>query len=70
VLLAEGIIVSLRSHLVLERVKNSLSCLGSHPNFSGNPPTCPLAEGKVDVDRRGVGNGELEIEDEQDEIGS
>jgi hypothetical protein len=29
-----------------------------------------LAEGKVDVDRRGVGNGELEIEDEQDEIGS
>jgi hypothetical protein len=39
VLLAEGITVSLRSHFVLERVKNSLSCLGSHPNFSGNPPT-------------------------------
>jgi hypothetical protein len=39
VLLAEGITVSLRSHFVLEHVKNSLSCLGSHPNFSGNPPT-------------------------------
>jgi hypothetical protein len=39
VLLAEGITVSLRSHFVLERVKNSHLCLGRHPNFSGNPPT-------------------------------
>jgi hypothetical protein len=38
VLLAEGITVSLRSDFVLERVKNSHSCYGSHPNFSGNPP--------------------------------
>jgi hypothetical protein len=28
----------LRSHFELERAKNSHLCLGSHPNFSGNPP--------------------------------
>jgi hypothetical protein len=38
VLLAEGITVSLRPYIVLERVKNSHLCLGSHPNFSGSQP--------------------------------
>jgi hypothetical protein len=44
VLLAEGITVSLRSHFELERVKNSHLCLGSHPNFSGKPPTPACGE--------------------------
>jgi hypothetical protein len=39
VLLAKGITVSLRSNFELARTKNSLLCSGSHPNFSGNPPT-------------------------------
>jgi hypothetical protein len=42
--LAEEITVSLRSHFELERVKNSLSCLGSHPNFSGNPQHFHLSD--------------------------
>jgi hypothetical protein len=33
-------------------------------------PGVPLAEGKVDVDCCGGVNGELEIRDEEDEIGS
>jgi hypothetical protein len=46
VLLAEGITVSLRSDFELERVKSSHSCLGSHPNFSGNPPTAAGVGGR------------------------
>jgi hypothetical protein len=41
-------IVSFRSNTVFERVKNSLSRVrGTHPNFSGNPPTVPLEDRNV-----------------------
>jgi hypothetical protein len=47
VLLAEGITVSLRPDFELTRTENSLLCLGSHPNFSGNPPTILQKEDSI-----------------------